>query len=108
MKITLTIWERAQLIVVVRSGRAPTIAAVELGLSARSVLSLSNEEQAEVGWAAVGLNQFGWDRRHENHEYELEFDDDVWVFVQALTRVFQAWPIDERTKLLYKKVMNEV
>jgi len=103
MKITLTTWERMQLAVVVGSGSAPTIAAVDLGLKALSVLNLSDEEKAEVGFAAAGPNQFGWS---VEREHALEFADDVWQMIQAFTQAFQAWRVDERSKVLYDKVMG--
>lgn len=101
MKITLTTWERVQLALIVGSGLAPTIAAVGLGLKALKVLNLSDEDKAKVGFRAVSPNQFGWDLEQE---YDLEFKDDVWQFVQVLTQAFQAWPIDERSKALDNKV----
>lgn len=104
MKITLTIWERVQLAVIVGSSRAPTIAGVDLGLKALKVLNLSDKEKADVGFASAGPNQFGWT---VEREYELAFADDVWQMVQAFTQAFQAWPIDKRSKPLYKKVIDE-
>ena len=103
MKIVLTTWERVQLAVIVGSSWGVTIAQVDLGLRALGVLNLSDEEKAEVGWTAAGLNQFGWNR---NCEHELEFPDDVWQIVQAFVRAFQAWPIDERVKPLWEKVLE--
>jgi len=103
VKIIVNTWERVQLAIIVGSGRAPTIEQVDLGLKALAVLNLSDEERAKIGWASSGSNQFGWVK---GCEYELEFEEGVWQMVQVLTRSFQSWPIDERSRPLYDKVIE--
>jgi hypothetical protein len=104
MKITLTTWERVQLVLIISSGRAATIGQVGIGLRALAVLNLTDEEKAKAGWFIAGPNQFGWAREHD---YELEFKDDEWRLVQESTRVFQAWPYDPRSETLHDKVLQE-
>lgn len=102
MNITLNTWERVQLMLIVSDGRG-TFGQVELGLRALGVLRLTDEEKARVGYVELAPGQLAW---IDGQEHELEFDDDVWQLVQALTSIHQAWPMDERVKPLREKILD--
>lgn len=104
MKIVLNTWERVQLMLIVSGGRG-TFGQVELGLKALETLRLTDEEKAAVGYIDLGAGQIAWT---SGQEHGLEFNDDVWRLVQALTQGYQAWPMDERVGPLREKVLNGV
>lgn len=102
-QITLSNWERLWLTIIVGSGQG-TIAQIRLGNKALDMLEMTNEEKTGVGWQAISLSQFTWQKERD---WELSFDDDVWQLVQAYAAQFQRWPQDRRTEALYDKVLVE-
>ena len=100
--ISIDTWERVQLALIVSGGRG-TFGQVELGLKALKVLRLTDGEKASIGYVELGSERLAW---ADEQEYELEFDDDVWQLVQALTSNYQTWPIDERVGPLRDRVVE--
>lgn len=103
MEITLTNWERFWLGVIVSSGHG-TIGQIRFGNKALDILEMTDEEKAEVGWQVLPPNQIGW---RQERDWELKFEDDVWLIIQKYTKNFQQWPQDRRTEALYDKVMEK-
>lgn len=104
--ITVDTWERVQLVVIVGSSTAPNIMQLRLGNKALDVLELTEEEKTLIGWRDIGLGQAMWEPRHNDHQWELEFTDDVWPVVELYVKNFQAWPQGRRAETLYDKVIE--
>jgi len=102
--ISVDTWERVQLTLIVSGGRG-TFGQVELGLKALEKLRLTDEEKVQAGYIELAPGQLAWTN---GQKYELEFEDNVWQLVQALTSGYQAWPMDERVKPLRAKVLDGV
>lgn len=101
MEIKLTTWERIQLIQLVGVSRG-TVAQVKLGLKALEILELSEAEKEQVGWMDVSATQAQW--QDTEFEWDLEFGDDTWTFIQALAKRYQDWSISSLVFQLLEKL----
>ena len=101
MKINMSNWERVWLALIIGSGSG-NIARIRLGNRALDILEFTEEEKEQVSLVQVGP-QWQWRREHQ---WELEFPDDVWQLVIACTRGFQEWPQDDRSEILHDKVVQ--
>lgn len=101
MEIKLTTWERVQLIQLVGDARG-NVAQVRLGLRALEILELSETEKQQVGWRDISETHAQW--QDTEFEWNLEFGDDIWTFIQVLAKHRQDWPISNLVVQLLDKI----
>ena len=111
--ISLTTWERVQLIQCVPStGR--TIEDVRKHLRVADILELTKEEKKLVGWREIQTTQgmstsWGIDAEVEpDHEFEIQFEDADYDHLKQLAEQRQKWPTSKLTLDLHDKLKEQL
>ena len=91
MRIQLTTWQRAGLIMAVSQARG-NVGVLRLGLEALEALEWTEEEREEIGYREVG-GRAEWNEAGADRVWEVDLGEKAARFVAGVVEGFGGWPV---------------